>query len=499
MEVGRVQTYLLSKLFNIALSKEDALSERLFWFFAALSLVSIFAALLTDVLYLMGVPFAVIFFYLVVVDFRFIYYLLMFFVPLSIEVNIGSLGTDLPTEPLVVGLMLVFFIQVIAKKNDNFQFYRHPLIWLLGLYYFWMLFATVFSANFMVSFKQFLAKTWFITVFVFLTGQLNRSEKQIKTLFWIILIPNVIGITWVLYQYKAYFFSFEYVNEAMSPFYRNHVNYAAILTLFFPFVFFALFWYKRFSFQWLLVLGSVVLFLIAIQLSYTRAAYAALGIAFGAFFVIRLRLTKYALGAAMVLAMLGIMYVLNNNKYIDYAPDYHKAISHYEFDDLMSATTKFEDVSTMERVYRWVAGYHMLDERPITGFGPGNFYNFYKGHAVGLFRTYVSNNIDKSGVHNYYLMMAIEQGFVGLIVFLVFAFGILIKGEQIYHQTNPENKMRRNLVMAILLSMIIIYAFLLINDLLEAAKVGSFFFINLALLINVDLMNQKELQEEKEL
>jgi hypothetical protein len=48
------------------------------------------------------------------------------------------------------------------------------------------------------------------------------------------------------------------------------------------------------------------------------------------------------------------------------------------------------------------------------------------------------------------------------------------------------------MIMAILLSMIIIYAFLLINDLLEAAKVGSFFFINLALLINLDLMNKRD-------
>jgi hypothetical protein len=224
----------LSNLFNISLTKEYALSEKLFWFFAALSLLSIFTALVTDVLYLVAVPFAVIFFYLVIVDFRLIYYLLMLFVPLSIEVQLGSLGTDLPTEPLVVGLMLVFIIQVIAKKNDNFEFYRHPIIWLLALYYFWMLFSTAFSANFMVSFKQFLAKTWFITVFVFMTGQLNRTEKQVKTLFWVILMPNLFGIAWVLYHFKAYFFSFEYVNEAMTPFYRNHVNYAAILTLFFP-------------------------------------------------------------------------------------------------------------------------------------------------------------------------------------------------------------------------------------------------------------------------
>jgi O-antigen ligase len=482
----------MSNLFNITLSKEYALSEKLFWFFAILSLLSIFTAIATGVLYLVIVPFAVIFFYLVVVDFRLIYYLLMLFVPLSIEVQLGSLGTDLPTEPLVVGLMLVFITQVAAKKNDNFEFYRHPIIWLLGLYYFWLLFSTAFSENFMVSFKQFLAKTWFITVFVFMTGQLNRTEKQIKTLFWVILAPNLFGIAWVLYHFKAYFFSFEYVNEAMSPFYRNHVNYAAILTLFFPFVFFAISWYKRFSVKWFFLIGTAVLFLVAIQLTYTRAAYAALGIAFGAFFIIRLKLTKYAIGSALILAVLGVMYVTNNNKYIDYAPDYHKAISHYEFDDLMSATAKFEDVSTMERVYRWVAGYQMIDEYPITGFGPGNFYNFYKGYSVGMFRTYVSNNIDKSGVHNYYLMTLVEQGFPGLLIFLILAFGILLKGEQIYHQTDINNKTRRNMIMAILLSMIIIYAFLLINDLLEAAKVGSFFFINLALLINLDLMNKRD-------
>lgn len=487
----------MSNFFNISLPKEYALSEKLFWFFAGISLLSIFTALATDVLYLMAVPFAIIFFYLVIVDFRFIYYLLLFFVPLSIEVQIGSFGTDLPTEPLLVGLMLIFFVQVIAKKNDNFEFYRHPLIWILGLYYFWLIVSAAFSGDFIISFKQLLMKTWYISAFVFLTGQLNRTEQQMRDLFWVILIPNLIGVVWVLYQHKAYFFSFEAVNEAMSPFYRNHVNYAAALSLFVPFTIMALNWYKVFSVRWLMVLGSTILLMIAIKYSYTRAAYAALGIAFGAFFIIRLKLTKYAIGASMILAVLGILYVTHNNKYIDYAPDYHKAISHYEFDDLMSATYEFEDVSTMERVYRWVAGYQMIDEYPITGFGPGNFYTFYKGYSVGLFRTYVSNNIDKSGVHNYYLMTLVEQGFPGLFIFLLLAFGVLIKGEQIYHQTDKNNKFRRSLIMAILLSMIVIYAFLLINDLLEAAKVGSFFFINIALLINLDLLNKKDLKELK--
>ena len=56
------------------------------------------------------------------------------------------------------------------------------------------------------------------------------------------------------------------------------------------------------------------------------------------------------------------------------------AITHDDFDDLLSATTKGQDVSTMERVYRWVAGGHMVAEKPWLGFGPSTFTEFYKSY-----------------------------------------------------------------------------------------------------------------------
>jgi len=50
--------------------------------------------------------------------------------------------------------------------------------------------------------------------------------------------------------------------------------------------------------------------------------------------------------------------------------------------------------------------------------------------------------------------------------------------------------------MALLLSLIIVDALLLINDMIETDKVGSFFFMNMAMLVNIDLANKKELSPE---
>jgi ABC-type transport system involved in cytochrome c biogenesis permease subunit len=73
-------------------------------------------------------------------------------------------------------------------------------------------------------------------------------------------------------------------------------------------------------------------------------------------------------------------------------------------------------------------------------------------------------------------------------MFLVFYF--LIKGEQIYHQT--KDPMRQGFVMVFLLTMIIIDALLIINDMVETDKVGPFFFLCMAVMVNLDLANQKE-------
>ena len=47
-----------------------------------------------------------------------------------------------------------------------------------------------------------------------------------------------------------------------------------------------------------------------------------------------------------------------------------------------------------------------------------NFYPNYQARTVRSFTTYVSDNPERSGIHNYYLMTAVEQGIPGLLVYL---------------------------------------------------------------------------------
>ena len=96
----------------------------------------------------------------------------------------------------------------------------------------------------------------------------------------------------------------------------------------------------------------------------------------------------------------------------------------------------------------------------------------------------------KSGIHNYFLMTLVEQGFIGLLCFIFLLFTSFLYGEKIYHQIKDPNLKR--LVMAAVISLIVITAVILINDLLEALKIGSIFFISLAILVREGVRLQEE-------
>ena len=348
-----------------------------------------------------------------------------------------------------------------------------------------MFVATLNSELFLVSIKFFVAKIWYILVFVVLAGILIQQEKDLRQVFWWFFIPLLLTIFVVLMRQSAAGFSLKDSHRAMQPFYHNHVVYAALLSLFLPYVILAQSWYKRWSRVWWVVIIGGAIILIGIQLSYTRTAYVALLMGVGAYVVIRLRLMKITVGLALVVVLGAVIYLAHDNKYLDYAPNYETTISHYDFNSLLEATYKMEDISTMERVYRWVAAIEMSKEEWLTGFGPGNFQNFYQQYTVSSFETYVSDNPERSGIHNYYLMMLTDQGIPGLLIFLLLTVVILLKGEQIYHKASSPT--RRHVIVAALVSLVIIDAFLIINDLLETDKVGAFFFMNIVLLINCEV------------
>ncbi len=472
--------------------KSSSEQEILFWCYALISLLGLFTAVATGIYAVAGVPLALAFVYLTIVDFRVVFYLLLFCLPLSTEIILpNGLGTDLPTEPLMVGLAFVFLLYALRHGKAAIQpaFLLHPITLLLFLHWGWVGISALTSSLFWVSGKFFLAKSWYILTFYFLAGYLLRNDQSFRRLFWLIFWPLLTTILIILVRHARFGFAFSEVFHVLTPFYRNHVTYAALMALFFPFVLMALNWYPRYSRKWYIIIGGLIVLLAGIYFAYTRAAYLSLLIAGGAYYVFRWRLTRWAVlaGTFAVIGFFG--YMAQNNTYLEYAPNYNKTITHLEFDDLLEATYKGEDISTMERFYRWVAGYYMVRRKPVFGYGPGNFVNFYESHTVTSFQTYVSDNPERSGIHNYFLMTAVEQGIPGLVIFLLFNFALLLFGERIYWESPTVEK--RSIVMGVLMSLVVINAFLLINDLLETDKVGTLYFLQAAILVNMDLANRR--------
>jgi O-antigen ligase len=478
-------------------------SQRLLMAFALITSLSLWTAAAIENPLPAAMPVLILLAYVAIVDFRRLFFLLLLFIPFSMEYTFpNGFGTDLPTEPLMVSLMLIYMLYIFrhglilsggrhlkseAQAEQNARliaFTRHPFSVILYLILAWGLVTTLNSQDVFLSVKYYLAKIWYVVTFYCLAHLILKEQKDYTRFFWILFIPLSMAVLITTLRHAATGFSFKEVNYVMQPMFRNHVTYGCLMAVFLPFTAMGLAWYWRQKSLRYFILFGFILFVVAIQLSFTRAAYGAVLGALGYYFIVKYRLTKTVVVAAIMGIIFLVGYLTYGDRYLDFAPKYERAITHNSFDNLLEATAKGEDISTMERVYRWVAGFRMVAERPLTGFGPNNFYNFYKTYTVTKFRTYVSDNPDQSTVHCYYLLAAIEQGIPGFILFCLLVFVVLLRGERIYHQATE--KWQKELAMASLLSFVIILILNLINDLIETDKIGSFFFMTMAILVYLD-------------
>lgn len=473
-------------MINTLLSKLNP--QRAFWLFAAFTLLICFIAIIKKNNYIYTAPFVILILMFLVAYFKQAYFLLIALLPFSTEYELGNFGTDLPTEPLMVMLMFFTFLYIIAHPQQfSKQFILHPIIVFLLAHVTWIAVAAVFSQIFLVSFKFLLAKIWYITVFTFLTSILIKNEQQFKKVITLLLISLTIIVAYTLIRHANYAFSFADVSLTMRPFFRNHVNYAVMLSILIPYLFYAKNWYTTTVAKTLINIG-IVLFVFGIFFSYTRSAYLSLIIIPILKFIFEKRLIKGIVVVVSVLLFLFTVYYSIDNRYLDLAPDYQTTIFHDDFSSHLSATFAGKDISSMERVYRWMAAFNMIKAKFFIGFGPGNFYNFYKSYTITGFATYVSDNNEQSGVHNYFLMTFSEQGIVGFLLFFALVITIFLRGESLYHSI--QNPLQKKFAMTLLTSLAIIVFNNLHSDLIESDKVGSLFFIQIAFLVNLDIYHR---------
>jgi O-antigen ligase len=437
------------------------------------------------------VPVAVLMGLLTLYHYKAIFYLLIFTLPLSLHVEFGALALDLPSEPLMMVLLLVFLLNVCARQQFQWRGRIYPFHLLIFLLLFWTGYTTLLSHDPVRSLKFLLAKLWYLATFVYLAEKMINDELDIQKIFWALFWPTVGVTTFVAIKHAAVAFSFGEAHLISQPFFVNGVVYSAMMTLLLPWFWFARTWYTPKSLQWYLINIGTGLVLLAILTAYKRMGWLAVMVMIVVYVLIKRKLLERMLYAGVVGLVLIITYLVIGNNFYYFAPNYQKTIWHK--DDLeghLSATFNGTEISGMERFYRWVAAKNMVEAMPLTGSGPSTFNQVYQSYTDDAFRTYVSENEEQSTCHNYYLQTFAEQGFPGGLLFLLINLYILVQGYRAYHKAKDPT--RRSIIMMLMLSLVGIQMFSLLNELIEVDKVGPMFWLNLTLIHQTTRWNEQD-------
>ncbi len=85
-----------------------------------------------------------------------------------------------------------------------------------------------------------------------------------------------------------------------------------------------------------------------------------------------------------------------------------------------------EDFSTAERLAHWWAGLKMFFAHPILGVGIGNYPLVYPDYYITIFKNPLGH------AHDYYINIAAETGFIGLIAYVLFLTGLFMAGSRAF-------------------------------------------------------------------
>jgi O-antigen ligase len=423
---------------------------------------------------------------LVATRWQWLYYGLFLTLAFSREMALGGQKMDVPSEPLMLALLACAPLALLFGRGGLHQLapreWRHPLLLIPLMLLVWSALDTYFSVDKVKSLKYVLAKCWYLAPFLLGSLLVLRRPADFWRLAACYVGGVVVSLLWVLPRHASIGFSFAKTNWAIQPFYVNHVVYATTLALLLPFVG-GLAARATTPARRRLWLGAALLLLFGLITSYTRASWLSLPVAALFYWVIRLRLMRVVLLVTALATAGAATYFVSGENFMRFRPDYEKTIWHgSNLVAHLESTYKFQDVSGMERVYRWVAAARMIADKPLTGSGPSTFNPTYKRYTVSSFRTYVSANHEGSTVHNYFLLQLAEQGVPAFLLFCILIGTALLTAERLYHATRQQPEVHR-IVLVVSLSFIIILSHLFLNELIENDKVGSIFFVALAMLI----------------
>lgn len=201
---------------------------------------------------------------------------IVFCTPLSInleQLELGGIGVSLPTEPLMVSIMLLFLLKVSLEKNVvDARVWRHPITVVIIAQLVWMAVCIIPSEMPVVSLKYLASRLWFVVTMYFLTTRLFEKPRNMHHFFWSYIAGLAIVIAYTLVNHAQYRFAQDPAHWVMSPFFKDHTSYGAIIAFFIPFLIAAVGMPGYSRTRKGIALFLLLLLTAGLILSYTRAA-----------------------------------------------------------------------------------------------------------------------------------------------------------------------------------------------------------------------------------
>lgn len=420
-------------------------------------------------------------------------YFILFFTPFSLTVEFNEYAAlTLPTEPLLFGVMLVFFFKLLFEGGFDRRITKHPVTIAIIVMLLWMSITSLTSTMPLVSIKFTIARMWFVVSFYFVASQVFRKKENIRFWIWLFTIPLSIVIIYSIIQFFHYNIDKNALYWVMQPFFKDHTIYGAVIAMMLPVMF--VFAFDK-SYSPKARFTSLIFFFIifiGIIVSYTRAAWLSIAGAYVVYLIFLLKVNWRVVfsGFLVVAAVLfyyqdNIMQKISSNK---------QSSSQDLAKHLKSVSNIKNDASNLERINRWKSAIRMFQKKPILGFGPGTYRFQYAPYQRSYELTYVSTNAGTLGnAHSEYLGPLAESGIIGSLCYIVIVVLTIATGRRVYITAKSQEVKFLAIGILIGLSTYFLHSFL--NNFLDQDKASAPFWSMIAMLVALDVFHNN--QEEK--
>jgi O-antigen ligase len=415
--------------------------------------------------------------------------------PFSLNVKFKDFGLaiSLPGEPLMAGILILFILKVLYDIKIEKKILYHPITIAIIINLSWITITTVTSTMPWVSFKFLLARLWFIICFYYFGILLFKEVKNIKRFMWAYIIPFTIIIFYTLIMHSQYGFTVDTANWIMSPFYNDHTIYGAILAMFLPIIVYFIynseytFAQKGISFVFLLI------FILALVLSFTRAAWISLAIALAIGAVMYFRINMRVVVFFGIVG-LGLFLVTKDRIFMKLEKNRQDSSSNLT-EHVQSISNISSDASNLERINRWSAALRMFQKHPGVGFGPGTYAFKYAPFQFSYEKTIISTNAgNKGNAHSEYIGPLAESGVLGLLTFVAIVAMIFYTGISLYYKMEAGSL--RALLLAIILGLITYFIHGFLNNFLDTDKASVPVWGFAAAIVAIQLYHLKSEKEK---